>query len=84
MTIAHRALSAAFGTSHATRRPKKGQARQEELSKSRRYGVTGNITSSPWEGLYLEDDAPAEQAFEERVEPNEEQYRFLNGIMYGE
>lgn len=84
MTIAHRAFSAAFGTSHATRLPKARPAQLKvEPSESRQYGV-GSFTSSPWEGLYLHDDGTNEPALDESTQTSTELERFLSSLMYGE
>lgn len=85
MTIT-RAFSAAFGASPDRNLPRTRPARHQEVgrSESQPYGVAGNITSSPWEGLYLADEQVIEPAFEESTLTNSELERFLNSLMHGE
>lgn len=86
MTIAHRAFSTVFDASHGWPLPQVGRARYRDAdpSESRRVGATGSITCSPWEGLYLEEDATAQQTLNDDVEVSTEMDRFLSSIMYGE
>jgi hypothetical protein len=85
MTIA-RAFSAVFGASHCRNLPSTGPTRHQEIgrSESRQYGMAGNITSSPWEGLYLADELVTEPAVEESTLTDSELERFLNSLMHGE
>jgi hypothetical protein len=86
MTIAHRAFSAAFGAGHSRNLPWIRAARHQgiERTDSRPYGAAGTITSSPWEGLYLEDEQIAKPAPEDSMETSTELERFLSSLMYGE
>ena len=84
--IITRAFSAAFGASHDRNLPRTGPAGHQEIggSESRPYGLAGNITSSPWEGLYMADEQVIEPAFEESTLTNSELEHFLNSLMHGE
>jgi hypothetical protein len=85
MAIAHRAFSTA-GASLGSTFPKAGPALHQDADpiEFRRLGANGSVTCLPWEGLYLEEDGPAERAFDDSVEISTELDRFLSSIMYGE
>ena len=56
MRSVHQILSAAFGPRTHSVAP--GQAPiTHTLTDCRPYGTSGRLTSTPWEGLYLESDS---------------------------
>ncbi|MFJ4029349.1 hypothetical protein ACIPWF_18395 [Paenarthrobacter sp. NPDC089989] len=44
----------------------------------------GEISASPWEGLYIEPGDETAEAVARTAQPNPELERFLAGLMYGE
>lgn len=86
MSIAFSSLHGPWGTTNVTRKAQhaSAQAHAYEDPHCRPYGMTGTISASPWEGLYLE--CP-EESVEPAVTPaqvNSDLERFLTALMVGE
>lgn len=79
MTISHRIFSSHFlHPSHVHCSANVEGARSEEAS--------SGITSTPWEGLYLEvnEDVDVDNAVADGLHPNLDLERFLDSLMSGE
>lgn len=79
MTISHRIFSSHFlHPSHVHCSAKVVGVRSEEAS--------SGITSTPWEGLYLEvnEDVDVDNDVADGLHPNLDLERFLDSLMFGE
>lgn len=81
MTIIHRVFSTAF---HHRPEAHRWGIQASAVSEVRPDRVTSQITSAPWEGLYLEVDDEVDNVVADGIPTGPELDRFLATLMYGE